>query len=312
MIILFILLIAVTLIFIATTITYKIVFYNSPKRPEQDLSLPLGEQYQKHLPEIQHFMEEMQKDPFEEITITSYDGLKLYGRYYHFEDNVPLKIEFHGYRGSAFRDFCCGNSIGKKMHNNVLVVDQRAHGKSEGTMITFGIKERFDCLSWTEYATNRFKDTPIFLSGVSMGAATVLMASELNLPSSVVAIIADCGFSSPKEIICHVCKNMKLPPKLIYPFVALAARLYGNFSLTSASAIEAVKHAKIPIFFAHGEEDDFVPCYMSRQMYETCASDKTILTVPGASHAMCYLEATPTYEKYVEALMRKANIWKGI
>lgn len=307
------LLIVVAIVLIISNITYWIVFHNSPKRPEQNSSLPMGEQYQKHLPEIQAFMDDIKKDAFEEVTIVSYDGLKLYGRYYQFEEHAPLKIEFHGYRGTAFRDFCCANSIAKQMHHNVLLVDQRAHGKSGGTTITFGIKERYDCLSWIQYANQRFgKDTPIFLSGVSMGASTVLMASELNLPPNVVAIIADCGYSSPKEIICHVCKSMKLPAKLLYPFIALGAMLYGNFSLSSASAIYAVKKAKVPIFFAHGEADDFVPCSMSKKMYEACASPKTILTVPNAAHGMSYFEATEEYEKCVENLMRQVGIYKEI
>lgn len=292
-------------------ITYHMIFYNSPKRPEQKESLPLGEQYQKHLPKIKELMEETMNTPFEEIYITSYDGLKLYGRYYQFEEDAPIKIEFHGYRGTAFRDFCCGNRIAKKMKHNVLLVDQRAHGKSEGTTITFGIKERFDCLSWAEYVSNRFgQNTKIFLSGVSMGASTVLMASELNLPKNVVAIIADCGFSSPKEIICHVAKSMKIPATILYPFVTLGALIFGRFSPNSATAFKAIQNTSIPIFFAHGESDDFVPCSMTKKMYDVCSSEKSILLVPEAAHAMSYFTATEQYETCVKTLMQKTGLWR--
>lgn len=144
---------------------------------------------------------------FESVFITSFDGVKLYARYYHVRDGAPLQIQFHGYRGSALLDFCGGNKLAREIGHNTLVVDQRAHGKSGGNTITFGINERYDCLSCINYAVERSgKETPIFLSGVSMDAATVLMASELNLPDNVIGIIADSPYSSPEEIIRKVCR----------------------------------------------------------------------------------------------------------
>ena len=185
-----------------------------------------------------------------------------------------------------------------------MVVYQRAHRESGGKTITFGVKERFDCLDWIAYANERFsKDTPILLMGLSMGAATVLMAAGLELPANVKGIMADCGFSSPKEILQEVIKQMKFPVRITYFFVRTAARIFGHFDPEEASAIEALKEAKVPVLIIHGDDDRFVPSRMSRENYDACASTKEILIVPGAGHGLSYCVDAKAYEKAVEDFM---------
>ena len=138
-------------------------------------------------------------------------------------------------------------------------------------------------------------DVRIILTGISMGASTVLMAAGCPLPSNVIGVLADCGYTSAKEIIQCVIKQMKLPPKLAYPFVKLGALVYGGFDPDAYSAIEAVKSCKVPVIFYHGEADDFVPCEMSRKNYEACAADKKLVTIPNAGHGLCYLVDPETY-----------------
>lgn len=286
---------------------YRYVFYSA--NCEQDIyAIPKGEQYQKNHSKMTSLIREMDKIPFEPVEIISFDGLKLRGRYYHVQDGAPVQIQCHGYHGNGLRDFCGGNKIAREMGQNTLVIDQRAHGKSEGHTITFGIKERFDCLSWVEYVCERFgEEVPIYLAGVSMGAATVLMTSELDLPNNVKAILADCTYSSPKAIIQKVCKDMKLPPKLVYPFVQLGAFLFGHFRLSDSSPAEAVKHAKIPILLIHGDADHFVPCDMSREIFEACASEKQMVTIPDAGHAISYIVDSEQYEQAVKTFLEKIS-----
>ena len=239
--------------------------------------------------------------PFEPISIFAYDGTRLFARYYHVRDGAPLQIQFHGYRGTALRDFRGGNKLARESGQNTLVVNQRAHGRSGGTAITFGIRERLDCLSWVEYANERFgSQTPIFLSGVSMGAATVLMDSELELLANVVGIIADCPYSSPEAIIRKVChEDMHLPPALAMPFVRLGARLFGHFDLKESSAVQAVGNTTIPVLLLHGEDDRFVPCDMSWNIFDACTGGKTRITFPSAGHGLSYIVDT---ERYSEAV----------
>jgi len=251
------------------------------------------------------FLERMIKIPYEEVSITSHDGLRLYGGYYHKKNGAPLAIQFHGYRSMRVRDFSGGAYEALELGENVLLVDQRAHGKSDGKVISFGIKERFDCKAWVEYAIERFgKDVKIILYGISMGAATVLMASELDLPENVVGIVADCPYSSPTAIIKKVCRDMKLPATLVYPFVKAGAMLFGGFNPDEASPVKAVKNANVPILLIHGEGDRFVPPYMSDEIAEA-GKTVTYLKVPEATHALSMLYDRNTYISALKDFLQK-------
>lgn len=196
----------VVLVLAVAYYAYRAAFYFVDRRTEEERhGIPKGEQYEKNQDFMKSLIQEMNDIPCEWVYTRSEDGKKLAARYYHVDEHGPLQIQFHGYRSDAVRDFCGGNKAAREMGMNVLSVDQRAHGKSEGYTLTFGVKERKDCLSWILYARERFgADQPIILAGLSMGAATVLMASELDLPDNVKGIIADCPYSSPKEIICKL------------------------------------------------------------------------------------------------------------
>ena len=242
----------------------------------------------------------LKSQSYEPVYIKSFDGLSLFGRYYRGKDDAPLFIEFHGYKGDALRDLCAEDMVFKSLGASTLIVDQRAHGKSEGTTISFGIKERFDCLSWVRWASERFGSIPIFLAGISMGASSVLMASSLDLPKNVCGIIADCAYSSPKEIIKKVCRDVGLPVKLIYPFIASGAWLFGKFNINKFSPKQAVAESKTPIIIMHGEADSFVPCKMSGEIYDSCASEKYLFTFSGAGHGFSFATDAEKYEHAVK------------
>ena len=240
--------------------------------------------------------------PKEDVYITSFDGLKLYGKYYEYKEGAPIEILVHGYKGNGERDLSGGIERCFKLGHSALVVDQRGAGKSDGHTISFGIKEHLDVVRWAEYVSERFgKDTKIILAGVSMGASTVLMASGKKLPENVAYILADCPYSTPREIIMKTIKEMKLPPKIMYPFVKLGARVFGHFRLDSYSPIEAVQNTKIPIIFIHGTKDDFVPYYMSENMYAKCSSVKKIAPIEDAGHGLAY---PINGEKYISEISK--------
>lgn len=269
---------------------------------------PVGEAYEPFKEVIETGIRNvMDAKDFELVEITSVDGLKLRGRYYHRNDRAPLIIFMHGYKGNFYRD---GNGIftySKKFGYNVLMVYQRSQGLSEGKTITFGIMERQDCRSWVEYAINRFgNDQKILISGISMGGATVMMAADVGLPDNVKGIMSDCGFSSPKEILCSVMDSIKLPSKLLYPLAKLGAKWFGGFDLETASAVESLKNCQIPVLMIHNEGDDFVPCWMSKKCYETCASvDKQFLLVQGVGHGMSYCHKPKEYEMAMDKFFEK-------
>lgn len=290
---------AILLLLMTILVVYcfcKCFYARNKKIPDPYCNLH-GEQYLAVKEKIFDCTRKMDQEPFEPVYITSFDGLKLFGRYYHHADGAPLKIIFHGYRGLALRDSSGGYTMAKKLGYNVIAVDQRAHGRSEGHVITFGIRERRDVLSWVEYANTRFgADTPIILSGVSMGAATVVMAATLPLPENVCCIFADCPYSTPRDIIRKVSDDIKIPAAFSYPFIRIAARLLGGFNLEETSSLDGVKNTSIPILLLHGEDDRFVPCDMSREIHKNSNGCTTLVTFPKAGHGLCYMIAPKEYE----------------
>lgn len=293
----------ITACLVISYICFRMAFY-VPKRkgpPSDALEFPQGSVYLQYREKISQWIQETRKLPREVMTVTSFDGLTLYGNYYEYAPGAPIELMFHGYRSTAERDLSGGVQRCFKLGRSALIVDQRCCGRSEGNVITFGIHEHRDCLTWLEHMRKRFgEDVKVILTGLSMGASTVMIAAGApTLPRNVIGVLADCGYSSPKDIIQKVIRDMKLPPTLSYPFIKLGARIYGHFDLEETSPVEALKNSKVPVLLIHGEDDDFVPCDMSRLCYESCTSKKRLVTIPGAGHGLSY----PTDPKrYLTAL----------
>ena len=278
-------------IYVTAYVCYRMAFYSPDRKPLADGQVPTpeGEIYDPYRENMEKWVLEARAMDREDVSITSFDGLTLRGWYYEFAPGAPIELMMHGYRGDGERDlsggvqrcFACGRSA--------LVIDQRGSGRSDGNTITMGILERRDCLAWVDFMVKKFgPDVKIMLTGISMGAATVVMAAGEELPPNVLGVLADCGYNSQKDIQMKVIREMGLPPKLSYPFVKLAARIFGHFDLEETTPMDALKNCKVPVIFFHGEDDDFVPCWMSRAMYEACPTRKCICTIPGAGHGLSY------------------------
>ena len=279
---------------------FYMAFYSKSRKKDQGFSLPPGPVYEPYREIMHGWADEVEKMPHEDVSILSYDGLTLRGKLYEYSPDADIELMFPGYRGSAKRDLCGGVQRCFALGRSALVVDQRGCGTSDGHIITFGVREHRDCLSWVNYLVELYGDSRrIILTGISMGASTVLNAASQELPANVIGVIADCGFTSPKAIIQKVIGQMGLPPKLLYPFVRLSGMLFGGFDIESITSIESVKKAKIPVFIAHGEADDYVPCSMSQENFHACAAPKLFLKVPQAGHGLAYV-VDP--EGYIEAL----------
>lgn len=272
-------------------ICYRMAFYVPDRKSDESKNAPLPDtpMYRQFDELVKEWIIKMRALPCEEMKIRSFDGLELYARYYEYAEGAPIELMFHGYRSSAERDLAGGIQRCFKLGHSAILVDQRCSRKSGGNTITFGINEHRDCLMWVEHVVKRFgPDVKIILCGISMGASTVLMTADKPLPPNVVGILADCGYTTAKDIIKKVIRQMHLPAPLLYPFVKLGARVFGHFDLDADSALESMKKSRLPVLFIHGESDDFVPCEMSRENYEACASVKALMTVPDTGHGLSY------------------------
>ena len=293
-------------------VLFLLVFY-APRRPQPEYPLPPGAAYEPYHGVMIDGMKRMRAHPHEIFTIRSHDGLTLSGRYFEYAPGAPMEIMFHGYRGTADRDLCVGMDRAFALGHSCLIVDQRTTGGSGGRLITFGLREYRDCLRWVDFAVDHFgPEVRIILTGISMGGATVLLAAGEELPSNVVGVLADCGYTSARAIICKVSRQLHLPAGLLYPAIRMGARLFAGLDLEENSPIEAMGRVRIPVIFAHGEEDNLVPCSMSRENYEACVSPKAIFTAPGAGHGMCYLAMGEAYIRALREFWTEQGIYNRV
>lgn len=289
--ILWILLSLAALVLLISYLCFRKAFLAQRKKKTdpEEIELPQGKIYEPYWEPMRGWTREVRAMKHEEFTITSFDGLTLYGNFYEYAPGAPIELMFHGYRGTAERDLSGGVQRCFRVGRSAFVVDQRCAARSDGRVITFGIREHRDCLDWVDFMVKHFgPDVKIILTGISMGAATVLMAAGKDLPENVIGVLGDCGYCSPKAIIQEVIRQMGIPAWLGYPFVKLGARIFGGFNLEEYSPEEALKRAKVPVILFHGEDDAFVPCSMSETNFAACASRKRLVTIPGAGHGLSY------------------------
>lgn len=238
----------------------------------------------------------------ERIEIESYDGLKLVGHFFSCENPKRVIVAMHGWRSNWAKDF---GTIADSWHDkgcNILFAEQRGQGESEGTYMGFGMMERYDCLEWIKWIhATKGESLPVYLAGVSMGATTVLMASNLELPGNVRGIIADCGFTSAHDIWRHVVRNnLHLAYGVIGRIADDMCKKRIRLSTKDFSTLEAMKENKIPVLFIHGTDDHFVPIGMTYENYKACKAPKRLLVVPGADHGMSYYTNKEEYDKAIE------------
>ena len=241
--------------------------------------------------------------PHETLRISAHDGTALAGHLFRSEKPDRLLIAMHGWRSSWARDFAMAANFFRENGCSVLYAEQRGQGSSGGDYMSFGMLERYDCLSWVNFLNEQgFRETPIYLVGISMGATTVLMAAGFDeLPPNVLGVIADCGFTSAKEIWKHVSReNLGFPIGRREKQLDALCRKRIDMGSDAYSTLDAMHSCKTPVLFIHGSEDSFVPVEMTLQNYDACAAPKRLLLVEGANHGMSYLVARQRYEAAVK------------
>lgn len=272
-----------------------------------------GTDWEKYFPLMEKRKGFVLEQPHRDVYITSFDGLKLHATFFprtgqqenisQGEAEAPgagkAVICFHGYTGEGLSNYIAMTDYFLKQGYAVLLPDARAHGWSEGEYIGFGCLDRKDALDWIGWLIKECgEEVSVLLHGTSMGGATVLMASGLELPANVKGIVSDCGFTSPKEVFTYVLNHMyHLPAFPAIQGADLLNRKLAGYGMDECNAKYEVRKARVPILFIHGSADTFVPCSMCHEMYDNCASPKRMLIVEGAAHAESYYKDMEAYEK---------------
>lgn len=241
-----------------------------------------------------------------DVYTESRDGLRLHALWVPAENAKGTVLFAHGYRSTYLVDFGGAMDFYHKNGMNLLIPDQRAHGKSEGKYITFGVKESEDMLCWLKFHNETLGGCPVLLSGLSMGASTMMYLADRDLPANVRGMIVDCGFSSPYEILSSVFRSVThLPGWLCLWATNLFTKIFAGFTLKERDSRVVLGNNKLPIIMVHGKDDDFVPCDMTVQAYDVCTGEKQLLLVEGAGHGLSFLVENERYIATVEEFLKK-------
>ncbi len=288
---------------IALFVVYHGTFYTPLKGQNNDFVFTAATEKYCDIEECKSMVKRLVEYPYEDAYITSFDKVKLHARIYR-QNSDTVCIMFHGYRGTPCRDFSGGAYDMIKMGFNVILIDERGHMNSKGHSITFGVREKKDAKCWIEYAKKEFgEDKRIVLIGISMGGATVLLASDLL--SEKDRVIADCPYTTPKEIISNTLEHtLHMNPKIFYPIANLTSIIYGHTNLNNDDANEHVKRSKAKILIIHGEDDSLVPYKLSKRVADENKDKVRYELFPGAEHGLSYIMDKKRYQSIVEDFLK--------
>ena len=308
----FVLLLIVLFIIVAIVIGYFIfnsVFDYSKKGESEtdydflDSDKDLMRPTSRALTEFQKpLIEQFNKLEFEEISIISFDNLTLYG--YLLRGNPKeVVICVHGYKSSMQSDFCDKIKIYQDRGSSILLLNDRAHGKSEGIYLGFSENDKRDVSRWVDKVNEMFDNPKIYLHGVSMGGATVIHCANMNL-KNVAGIIDDCGFDSIVNITKFLMKDVyHLPYFPFGDFAWMWSVIITGISFNTSMGEDCVRESSVPILFVHGKQDHYVPCRMSEMMYKACTTPKELLLVDDCGHAAAFMKASKEYTAAVNRLL---------
>lgn len=213
----------------------------------------------------------------------------------------------HGYTDNAIRMMMIGYMYNKKLNFNILLPDLQDTGLSGGDAIQMGWLDRKDVMQWMEVANRIYGDsTRMVVHGISMGAATTMMVSGEPQPGYVKCFVEDCGYTSVWDQFSKELKEQFGLPRFPIMYTAdWLCRMEYGWGFKEASALKQVAKCRLPMFFIHGDKDDYVPTWMVYELYEAKPQPKELWVVAGAGHARSYLLNTEEYTERVKTFVDK-------
>ena len=304
----FVLAVVIALLFICFGMGYAFVFLiirrqgtlQSPETGAESSELlePTGNAlWAYNIPKFKPFREL----PFESADIISFDGLRLHADFLRGEPGTKVTMIFcHGYKSEAAFDFAAMYDFYRSLGYNLVYLNMRAHGKSGGKYIGFGVLDRFDVQSWAKKVAELFPDTSIFLHGMSMGAASILQSADLELDPAVCGIIADCGFSSTNEVFRNLVGGLyHLPATPFVDIFEAVNRMTAGYGFTDADSVRSMERSRLPLAYICGDCDRYVPLDMAMRIYNACVQDKVLLIAEGAGHAASFMTENEKYRNLI-------------
>lgn len=239
---------------------------------------------------------------YKEVYIKSFDKKKLHA--YEIKNKLNTwVIIVHGYTNNALEMLDVAYNFYKKGYS-ILLIDQRAHGKSDGVYSTHGFYERKDMLSWIDYI-NKKKKTKIILYGISMGGTVIMRTVGENLPDNVICAIEDCGFISNYDQFYNQLKYLKFLPKPIISSFNIFSSIFFGFNIYKFNPKEILMNGKIPFMFIHGSSDKLVPPKNAYDAYQLYKGKKKLLIIDGAKHMKSSIQDPKKYYNEIFSFIKE-------
>lgn len=289
-----------TLFALAALILFFCIFTRD-KNPIKNSTLESYEPYKKAVEEGEKFWDYLSP----ETVVVKSMGIELKASFYNAGSNKSV-ILTHGYHSDCFSRSPDAKFYVKRGYN-VFIFDQRAHGGSGGKFLTMGCCEKRDVLNCVRFIKARtVENSQIILDGISMGAATVLLAGALT--ENLSGIVADCGYSDAYKLFAYQLKKFyHLFTFPLLPFLNFWCKVIGKFDLKEASPIKYAGKIRVPVLLIHGENDKFVPKYMMNQLYGALKCEKFTFVSSVAGHALSRIEEREACEREMEIFLNKVE-----
>lgn len=245
--------------------------------------------------------EELLKREYENVHVKTKDGLTLNGYVFRSgQDTGKVALLSHGFNSTCFNSYASFALFYLDSGFDVLMINHRAHEKSEGKYATFAVRDSEDIKIWLDFAVKKFPGCRIVMHGSSMGAAAVVQSLEGGVPENVKCVISDCAFNNVREELAHQTKFLfKIPSFPILNVVEMYCKRLAGFGFDEKHTLDIVKKTSVPVMFVHGTADKTVPVKNSTDAYEACASEKKLVLYEGTGHGQSYFKNREDYQKNI-------------
>ena len=302
-----IVIIVVVLLVVLTGASFYMLDYSlSPDATRENADLSYRQLYEDY-PETAAWVDSLRrKDALRDTFLTMANGERHHAYYVH-KGSRKTVLVIHGWRDQAIKYFFLGRMYERELGYNIVMPDLHASGKSEGEAIGMGWNDRLDVMQWMQ----TFQTDTMVVHGVSMGAATTMMLSSMQMPKGVkyLRFIEDCGYTSVwDEFNGQLKEQFGLPAFPLLYTTSLLCRLRYGWDFSEASALNVVAKSPYPMLFIHGDKDTFVPTEMVYRLYDAKPEPKMLWVVPGVGHALSYKTHQAEYTKKVHDFLETPSV----
>lgn len=289
--------------------SYFSVFSRQKTVPLEERELS-GTYYEPFAAQIRQGAAWMNQLPAEQVTVQSHDGITLAAEYCPGTGKKTV-IFCHGYRANARNNFFAQAKDLLAEGYSLLLIHERGHGRSGGRHSTMGLLESRDVQTWIRWVTDRTPSHGIVLYGTSMGSTAVAYASSDIREPRVKAMVLDCGYTSPYEMMVSQCVKRHVPWQMVMPVVVAMMKLLHRCDIRRTTT-SSLSRTAIPALFLYGTADDTVTPEQMQRAYDSCASEKQFLRTEGVGHTLAYVGSNAVRQQVLAFLNQYEQEQGGI